>query len=112
MIPLLFGNNKTIEFRIHVPSNNPIKIINWMLICSAIIKYAEIVKKSNVELSTLKSTTLKNVIETVYHNDYVLITYLLKYIDYRKHLRIYADENCDYVGATEISEDSSYSKDF
>lgn len=42
MIPLLFGNKKTIEFRIHTPTYNFEKIINFLVMCSCIVKYAEL----------------------------------------------------------------------
>ena len=41
-INLLFGSNaKTVEFRIHTPTFNSSKIINWLFICTAILNYAE-----------------------------------------------------------------------
>ena len=41
-INLLFGNNaKTVEFRIHTPTFNSSKIINWLFMCTAILNYAE-----------------------------------------------------------------------
>lgn len=38
----MFKNHgKTIEFRIHTPTRNADKIYAWLLITSAILKYAE-----------------------------------------------------------------------
>lgn len=37
----VFGKRDTVEFRIHTPTLNADKIINWLLMCAAIIKYAE-----------------------------------------------------------------------
>lgn len=37
----LYGKRDTIEFRIHTPTLNPDKIINWLFMCVAIIKFAE-----------------------------------------------------------------------
>jgi len=65
-IPLMFGSNKTIEFRCHVPTRDPIKVLNWLYICSAIIKYADTACKKNIPLSQLKGVVLKDVITEHY----------------------------------------------
>lgn len=41
MIPLLFGNKKTIEFRIHTPTYDYNKIIYFTIICASIIDFAD-----------------------------------------------------------------------
>lgn len=41
MINSVFSKRNTIEFRLHTPTFNATKIINWLLICNAICKYAE-----------------------------------------------------------------------
>lgn len=41
MINSIFSTRNTLEFRIHTPTFNETKIINWLLICNAICKYAE-----------------------------------------------------------------------
>lgn len=45
MIPLLFGNKKTIEFRIHTPTYDHNKVIYFSIICAAIVDFAERSKK-------------------------------------------------------------------
>jgi hypothetical protein len=40
-INLIFHKRQTIEFRLHTPTLNSDKVINWLFMCSAIIKYAE-----------------------------------------------------------------------
>jgi hypothetical protein len=100
-IPLLFGSNKTIEFRCHVPTRDPIKVINWLYICSAIVKYANKECKNNTDLTTLKGLTLHKVIEDIY--GYKLSQYLNEYIRLRKVNRVSDEENGDCVGSYEIS---------
>ena len=41
LVPLIFSNRGTVEFRVHPPTSNPIKVINWLLVCSSILQYAE-----------------------------------------------------------------------
>lgn len=47
LIPLLFGNKQTVEFRIHTPTYDESKIINFLLLCSTIINYT-IKRQSNI----------------------------------------------------------------
>lgn len=46
LIPLLFGNKQTIEFRIHTPTNDYNKIISFLYLCIAIIDYAKELQES------------------------------------------------------------------
>lgn len=39
LIPLLFGNKKTIEFRIHTPTYDKDKVINYMITCFSILDF-------------------------------------------------------------------------
>jgi len=41
MIPLLFGNKQTVEFRIHTPTYSPDKVINYLVCCLAILDFAK-----------------------------------------------------------------------
>lgn len=38
-IPLIFGNHQTIEFRIHTPTYDTAKILNFLFMCSYLINY-------------------------------------------------------------------------
>jgi hypothetical protein len=99
----MYGSNKTIEFRCHIPTNDPIKVINWLYVCSAIIKYADKVCKSNTDLSTLRGLTLIDVIKDVYSSSYKLSSYLIDYVNKRKESRKNDESLGDYTGKTEIS---------
>lgn len=41
LIPIIFGNKQTIEFRIHGPSYDYYKITSFMILCVAMIEYAK-----------------------------------------------------------------------
>lgn len=38
---MFFSDRKTMEFRLHSATTNGQKMINWLFICNAILKYAE-----------------------------------------------------------------------
>jgi hypothetical protein len=105
LIPLLFGGNKTVEFRVHVPTRNPIKVINWLYICSAIIKYTDNQSKYNTDLSTLRGITLDKIVNEVY--GVKLANYLNNYIAERKANRKQDESYGDCVGNNEISAELS-----
>jgi hypothetical protein len=78
LLPLYFSKGKTIEFRPHEATLNPIKVINWLCICTAILKYAE--DYSNC-LTPLK-ISIKDVIKS-HFTDHVG-DYLVAYVEDRK----------------------------
>lgn len=41
LIPIIFGNKKTVEFRLHTPTTDITKIVNFIIICAAILHKAE-----------------------------------------------------------------------
>lgn len=41
LIPLLFGNKQTVEFRIHTPTYDDSKVMNFLLLCTSIINYVK-----------------------------------------------------------------------
>lgn len=47
LTPLLFGNKKTVEFRIHTPTFDSQKIVNFLLLCGVIVNY---VKENQAEI--------------------------------------------------------------
>lgn len=40
LIPLLFGQSKTVEFRIHEPTFNEDAVVNWLLFCITILNFS------------------------------------------------------------------------
>lgn len=68
LINLLFKKSgKTVEFRVHAPTFNVQKIINWMFICCGILQYA-IKNKDKLLKSSLNGTalTLEDIVTNVY----------------------------------------------
>jgi hypothetical protein len=113
MVNQVFNNEETIEFRLHTASLNKDKIINWMFICSAIIKFVEnnvykILMDQNIDYS------LENIIMG-YATDFKskkkinplgvdIANYLSGYIDSRK--RYFANTNkIDELGSIETRDD-------
>lgn len=98
LVPFLWGTARTIEFRVHPPTTNAIKVINWIFICNAILKYAEEYKET--------PENLFDVINTVYSRH--LSSYLNNYITKLKLDRIRFDENRDMTGVLWCKEDEKF----
>ena len=96
----MFGSNNTIEFRVHIPTRDKIKVLNWLYICSAIVKYAETMHNKPNCLDNVKSLTLKSIFNSVYPSD--LANYLNDYVSHRKSERKINDAANDFIGETEI----------
>jgi len=94
LINMLFGNGaKTVEFRLHTPTFNDTKVINWLFICAAILKYAETSKATTAELQGI---TLYDIIIDIYGFDLNTQNALIDYIRDRKAMfirdyRVYGD---------------------
>jgi len=95
---------------VHTPTKNPYKIANWILITSAIVKYAIYINGlgKDYNISNLKKVTLMDVIEHSYAGSYKIKSLLKSYIDMRKADRVTADGFGDYIGSTEIKNDLEY----
>ena len=109
-IPTLFGSSRTVEFRLHTPTNNPVKIINWMMICSSIIKIAEIIKRDRTSMSAIRGLTLDGVLKTVFKestsaNAMDIYQYLGDYVKLRKNNRKEDDMHGSLNGEREIRDD-------
>ncbi len=102
LIPLIFGNRGTVEFRIHTPTSNPDKITNWLFIIAAILSYAIDNKESLLKSRMPRNINLTNIIKNVY-GDNNLTKPLVEYINYRKKKFI---NELDSIGELEIANDS------
>ncbi len=63
IIPLIFGNKQTVEFRYHTPTYDKDKILYFLLICGSIINYT-IRNTTNILLGRIKNV---NIIEIIQH---------------------------------------------
>ncbi|MFW6312152.1 MAG: amidoligase family protein, partial [Nanoarchaeota archaeon] len=103
LIPFIWGPTGTVEFRLHPPTTNAIKTINWIFICNAIMKYANLNKNNGHKV---KQIGLMELISMVY--DPKLTLYLNSYIQKLKDDRIIFDSVGDYVGAKWCKEDPNF----
>lgn len=96
-----FSNSKTVEFRAHSGTVNKDKTIYWILICLAIVKFAE----DNIEriIKHKDKFNLTDILEVYYENK-PLYTELCQYIDNRKQYFIDCYLNGDDYGS-EFSKD-------
>jgi len=99
IIPFIWGNSGTIEWRLHPPTQNTDKIINWLFIVNGILKYVE---KNAAELASfvdLRFTDLSKIMSSVYSKD--LSQRLIAYIEWRKAYMLTIDPS----GLKEIEKD-------
>ncbi len=98
---------KTVEFRIHGPSTNYQKIVYWMFLCNAILKYASTTTDSIATLVSKASSggILEYIFNKVYSKD--LAEKMISYCILRKFMRRYSEcEYNDTWGRIDQEEDS------
>jgi len=101
----LFGH--TIEFRLHPGTLNKYRIIYWMLICTALVKFA-LAKPKRCTSNTSK-ITLTDVIKEVYKTKNLAVYHtLLEYILACKSDYIKQSNKNDYTGFSYFAEDPSF----
>lgn len=94
LIPLIFGNHQTIEFRIHTPTYNINKIVNFLMINTYIIDYVKLNYKqilAGVDALALRRPTLNTLIESYVNNipengRRMIHSELIHYVSDRRHL--------------------------
>lgn len=109
-IPLIFGNKETIEFRIHTPTYDIDKILNFLLINSHLINFTienqDVILKNSKFLSFLGGGKLSGLItehlirnKTLNNNQKEdLISYSINYIEERKNITYRQNCSGDIVG--------------
>lgn len=86
LIPLLFGNRQTIEFRIHTPTHDTNKVINYLILCTSIIEFT----KTNTDGILKNGATLANLtlsdllLMTVGRKNNNIASEVTRYLDHRK----------------------------
>jgi hypothetical protein len=98
-IPLLFGNKQTIEFRIHTPTTDINKVMNYLFICTSIINYTKKhVDKIVANSSNYAALKLEDVICDTFPSEAVAVrSDLINYIDYRKQFITHATSKGDLI---------------
>lgn len=71
---------KTVEFRLHEPTFNSEKVINWLFICAAFLKYAQ--KHTNDILNNVFPRSLEDMLSSIYSSE--LAAELIKYYKARR----------------------------
>jgi hypothetical protein len=79
LIPYLFSDKHTIEFRLHSGTVNKYKSINWLLICTAILNYA--VDNMDKVIYGKDKISLVDVLEASYEGE--MLNYLIQYCNSR-----------------------------
>jgi len=100
IIPLVFYPSRTIEFRIHQGTFNKYKIIYWLLMCIAFIKYVEKTQES-------KQVSIKHIFNTIYGYGKVANALYAHYLDMRDYYSNY-DEHKDLSYIQDIKDDPYY----
>lgn len=103
MIPLIFDNKQTVEFRIHTPTFESNKVINYVIMCSSIINFVKDNTNSILSdySSTLRHHTLKTIVQkAIYNNDVLsrsekesVFNNILQYMKNRKDITY--SQNCN-----------------
>jgi hypothetical protein len=106
----IFSERGTVEFRPHTPTMNAQKVLNWLFICNAIVKYAE--QNQKEILTSSKKITMNHVLDyyadNFGSNGKFLSNYLKAYVDERKELFFADYEKGDYLSEWEMKEDRDY----
>jgi hypothetical protein len=108
---LFFSERKTAEFRLHHNTLNGQKMVNWLFICNAIVRYAE--KNAKQILSSGNPIPMDEILN--YYADTFptkegkfLSSYLKAYAtDRTKYFTTMAGKG-DYICEAEIKEDKTY----
>lgn len=84
----IFSERNTIEFRLHTPTTNQQKIVNWLFICNAIIKFVSV--HTSKILTNKEPITLNDVLdyygESFGQRGKFLSEYLKAYVKERKDM--------------------------
>lgn len=99
MIPFIWGKSGTIEWRVHPPTQNKDKIINWLFITNGILKFVDKHKEKIADFEDLRDIDLAFIMQDIYSDD--LSARLNNYISFRKHYMI----GMDSKGLTELKND-------
>ena len=85
LIPIVFGNKQTVEFRIHTPTTDYNKTLNYIYICGAVLNYVKENQRSILAGTLPTKISLSDIIIKEYgkYGDN-LIDSLLDYISERK----------------------------
>lgn len=102
-IPWIFKKQKTVEFRAHSGTANPIKALNWLLICAAILIFTE----KNADLILARKKFNITDILGVFSEVPFVHDYLIEYVNERKENH-YKLKMKDDIYGDEFANDSNF----
>lgn len=111
MINSVFSERNTLEFRLHTPTFNATKIINWLLICNAICKYAERFPLKCIDSTKLKFNDILGYYQLTNSNsEYAgyVTQYLKEYVAERTNLFKEDKKREDFISEHELTSDKDY----
>lgn len=115
MINSVFSSRNTVEFRIHTPTFNATKVVNWLLICNAICKYAERYPLRCIDSTKISFTDVLNYYRDT-NSGNVYATYVSNYLNAYVNERITlfkADKKAgDMLSNHELENDKAYTFTF
>jgi len=116
IIPIIFGNKKTIEFRHHSCTFDFEKIINFLICCASIIQISNEKAKDLVDIESDFYNEIKNsddklalIMNMVFDNNFSnIISRNADYNNKRREVMMKLRRNEDYLGQTEHKHDRMY----
>ena len=83
LIPIIFGNHKTVEFRVHTGTNNADKVISYLGLCLSIVDY---VKRNETFINDHGFNSNVNLDTACYYSDnYPFNDFINRYVNHRKY---------------------------
>jgi len=70
MIPIIFGNKQTIEFRMHDATYNPNNMLNWIVLCSAFVSFVKQYEDDILNKKGITSSVLHMFDRMIFNEDY------------------------------------------
>lgn len=114
LMNMFFTHRHTVEFRLHTPTTNSQKMINWLYMCVAIVKYAERYADEIItanEDATISMKDVLNIYAELYPKDKnarVLSDYLYNYFLTRQSEFARDLKRADNVSEWDMIKDKSY----
>lgn len=113
----VFSNSRTIEFRLHTATLNFTKTLNWILICSAIVKFANSHTKEIIS-GQISKISLNEIIEgysnnfrdkkETNNNGLFIHKYLNEYINTRKIYFANKTKEKDFICDIDLKQDKNF----
>jgi len=100
LVPLVFYPSRTIEFRVHQGTFNKYKMVYWLLICNAMVKYVEMT-------SSHEKVEMMDMFSKVYPEGNTAEALYTHYMDMCSYYEAY-DEISDLSYTKDVSDDKKY----